>query len=226
MKVVRGDNEFDTSAMNSWCLERGIRLQLTETNESSSNSKIERRHRTVFDGMRAMMFDAPGVPRSLWSEALVYQSWLRNRLPTRANADSKSPIEMLTGNKPDLARVIKFGQKVTMHIKCRRMDTRKKSKQVFFLGFDDRVKGCRVFIKRTKRVEISQHVQALYGPRELDSSEHDSCDDTLPTVDQDDEDERRPDAAMRTKNTRSNHSLGAESAENGGFQHATSTALR
>ena len=89
VKVIRSNNELDTKEMESWCDERGIRQQLIEPSESFMNGKVERRHRTVFDGMRAMMFDAPYSPRFLWSEALKYQSWLMNRLSKRANGGNK-----------------------------------------------------------------------------------------------------------------------------------------
>ena len=61
VKVIRSDNEFDMNKIRSWCAKRGIRQQLTEPDESSSNGKVERRHRTLFDGMRAMMFDAAQI---------------------------------------------------------------------------------------------------------------------------------------------------------------------
>ena len=95
IKVIRTYNEFDTKEMKAWCNERGIRHQLTAPDESSSNGKVERRHRTIFDGMRPMMFDAPNSPRFLCSKALKHQYWLRNRLPMRANGGNKSPIELL-----------------------------------------------------------------------------------------------------------------------------------
>ncbi|DBA02497.1 TPA: hypothetical protein N0F65_010969 [Lagenidium giganteum] len=62
VKVIRSDNEFATTEMENWCAERGIRQQLSEAAESSSNGKVERQHRTMFDGMRASLFDAPPAP--------------------------------------------------------------------------------------------------------------------------------------------------------------------
>ena len=75
VKVTRSDSELNTNKIRSWCAKSGIRQQLTEPDESSSNGKVERRHRTLFDGMRAMMFDAAKAPRFLWSEVLRHQSW-------------------------------------------------------------------------------------------------------------------------------------------------------
>ncbi|DBA02790.1 TPA: hypothetical protein N0F65_006580, partial [Lagenidium giganteum] len=127
VKVIRSNNEINTRELRAWCQQHGIRQQLTEPNESASNGKIERRHRTIFDGVRAMMFSAPNAPRFLWSEAAKHQSWLRNRLPTRSNTDRKSPMEVLTGAKPDLAAVLEWGGPVTTHVKERTMGIRKKA---------------------------------------------------------------------------------------------------
>ena len=144
VKVIQSDNEFDTNKIRSWCAKRGIRQQITEPDESYSNGKVERRHRTLFDGMRAMMFDAAQVPRFLWSEALRHQSWLRNLLPTRTNGGNMSPIGSLTGHKPNLSIVLKWGQRVTVHVKIKSMGTRKKCEHGIFIGYDDKVKRHRV----------------------------------------------------------------------------------
>ncbi|DBA01787.1 TPA: hypothetical protein N0F65_002903 [Lagenidium giganteum] len=72
--VIRGDNEFATKRLRDWCTSRGIRQQLTEPGESSSNGKAERRHRTMFEGMRASMYAVPSAPRFLWSKATQHHS--------------------------------------------------------------------------------------------------------------------------------------------------------
>ena len=70
VKVIRSDNEFDTKKIRSWCAKHGIRQQLAESDELYSVGKVERRHRTLFDGMQAMMFDVAQASRFLLSEAL------------------------------------------------------------------------------------------------------------------------------------------------------------
>ena len=57
VKVIRGDGEFETKKMRMWASEHGVRMQFTETDESSSNGKAERHHRIIFNGMRAVMVD-------------------------------------------------------------------------------------------------------------------------------------------------------------------------
>ena len=41
------------------------------------------------------------------------------------------------------------------------MGTRKKCEHGIFIGFDDKVKVHRVYIKRTKKILLSQHVQSI-----------------------------------------------------------------
>ncbi|DBA00048.1 TPA: hypothetical protein N0F65_003714, partial [Lagenidium giganteum] len=130
VKVVRSDNEFGTRQMSRWCEERRIRQPLTEPNESSSNGKVERRHRKIFDGMRAMLFDA-------------------------------HKAQGFYGNKPDLAHVMHWGQAVTAHVKSRTMGIKKKAERGVFIGFDEKTKGCRIYIPRTKKIVVTQHVQAM-----------------------------------------------------------------
>ena len=40
VKVIRGDGEFETKKMRMWASEHGVRMQFTETDESSSNGKL------------------------------------------------------------------------------------------------------------------------------------------------------------------------------------------
>ena len=52
-----------------------------------------------------------------------------------------------------------------VHVKSKSMDTRKKCEHGIFIGYDDKVKGHRVFIKRTKKILVSQHVQSINSSR-------------------------------------------------------------
>ncbi|OWZ06267.1 hypothetical protein PHMEG_00021500 [Phytophthora megakarya] len=49
-------------------------------------------------------------------DAVLYASYIRNYLPTRANADHASPIEALTGKVPDVSYILRFGAKCMSNI--------------------------------------------------------------------------------------------------------------
>ena len=59
-------------------------------------------------------------------EALKHQSWLRNRLRTRANGGNKSLIELLTKCNPDRICVVKSVQQVKVNVKSKTMNLWKK----------------------------------------------------------------------------------------------------
>ncbi|DAZ98164.1 TPA: hypothetical protein N0F65_005630 [Lagenidium giganteum] len=92
-------------------------------------------------------------------EALAHQAWLRNRLPTRGNAGHQTPLEVLTGKKPDLKALRKWGQKLTVHVKSTTMGTRKKCEIGYFLGFDTKTKGYRSYIERIRKIVVTQRAK-------------------------------------------------------------------
>jgi hypothetical protein len=60
------------------------------------------------------MLHASGLPRNLWGEAIMHAVYLKNRMST-CILDGKTPYEMLTCNKPNLANLHKFSTKVWVH---------------------------------------------------------------------------------------------------------------
>ncbi|KAJ2970742.1 hypothetical protein NUW54_g12664 [Trametes sanguinea] len=63
--------------------------------------------------VRAMLIEA-GLPRSLWGEAVLHATWLKNRTSTKA-LGGRTPFEAATGSPPDLRGVPIWGSKVWVH---------------------------------------------------------------------------------------------------------------
>lgn len=116
IKVVRtdGGGECLNSQFEDYATRNGIRLQNTHPDTSASNGKAERFHRTLMNSARAMLW-ASALPQRYWGDAVLYASYIRNRVPTRANADYKS-IDVLTGKQPRVSHILKFGSKCTVFI--------------------------------------------------------------------------------------------------------------
>ena len=55
--------------------------------------------------------------------------------------------------------MLKWGQRVTVHVKSKFTGTRKKCEHGIFIGYDDKLNGHRVYVKRTRKILVSQHVQ-------------------------------------------------------------------
>ena len=133
VKRVRSDNggEFLSQELQSWFLRKGITHERTTPYSPESNGKAERLNRTLLDMARTLLMDAQSMPnhKRLWAEAINVSSYLRNRLYTSAgNVEDKTPLEVITGKKPNLSHVQPFGTKCYSHIpkqrRASKMDAR------------------------------------------------------------------------------------------------------
>lgn len=113
IKVLRTDGrgEFINAKFSEYAERHGIRLQISHPNTSASNGKAERYHRTLMNSARAMLW-ASSLPKRYWGDAVLYASYIRNRVSTRSNADHKSPLEVLTGKPPRVSHIFTVWFKV------------------------------------------------------------------------------------------------------------------
>ncbi len=121
---VRFDNEFENTEIRQWARERGIEVEPSVPYGHHQVGTDERVHRTVRERASAMiqeqtmtgqitkiitertteMLRSTTVPEFLWPEALRHAVWLKNRSPTKAHKNKKTPFEALHGLLPDLTR--------------------------------------------------------------------------------------------------------------------------
>ncbi|POM76510.1 Integrase catalytic core protein [Phytophthora palmivora] len=163
IKVLRtdGGGEFLNKQFNEYAARNGIRLQNTHPDTSASNGKAERFHRTLMNSARAMLW-ASSLPQRYWGDAVLYASYIRNRVTTRANADFKSPLAVLTGKQPRVSHILKFGSKCTVFLPCKTgRSLRKRAEKAIVLGISTTQKGYRLLIPRTKRFITSPDLQNI-----------------------------------------------------------------
>ncbi|KAG2785609.1 hypothetical protein PC129_g13815 [Phytophthora cactorum] len=117
VKYLRADGggEFFSRRFQGLLASKGIIHQYSEADTSASNGKAKRFHRTPMDSARAMLW-ASTLPERFWGDAVLYTSYIRNRLPARSNPDLQTPLENLTGKPPSVAHILKFGSKCTLHL--------------------------------------------------------------------------------------------------------------
>ena len=129
---VRFDNElFNNGLITAWLNKHSITIEPTAAYAHNQNGVAERGHRTERDKSSAMLQEASVASRvrtiisergqellrnteiseSLWPEAFAHAIWLKNRSPTRALKTKRTPWEMLTGNRPNLANERVWGSR-------------------------------------------------------------------------------------------------------------------
>jgi hypothetical protein len=136
-------------------------LQHSAPNTHEQAGVAERIHRTVGDKAATLFAASPWVPRSLWYHALTFAALTMNMLPKVCINTGKSPVEMITGLKPDLQKMclLPFGQPCTVNIpkETRKGKLSPKGVPMAFVGHSAGTKDCGIFYNyATKRTVMSR----------------------------------------------------------------------
>ena len=93
---IRTDNggEYTSSEFEKYLKDKGIRHELTVPDAPEQNGVSEHMNRTLIESTRSMIAHA-GLPNMFWAEAISTAGYVRNRVPTRAIKDGRTPYELL-----------------------------------------------------------------------------------------------------------------------------------
>jgi len=106
--------EFNSHSFLKWLSNRGTKIHPTVPYHSETNTVAERANRTIMTMIRANL---DILPKSLWSYAMDYSAFVKNRLPSLV-LNGKSPIEIAIPERNILKernRFRPFGQPVFIH---------------------------------------------------------------------------------------------------------------
>lgn len=108
IKALRSDNgtEYTGKEFEKILLDHEIRHEFSAPYSSHQNGVAERTWRTTVEMARCMINEAK-LPKSLWPYALLHASYIRNRCYHKHT--KKTPYFNVTGNKPDVSNLEKFG---------------------------------------------------------------------------------------------------------------------
>jgi hypothetical protein len=158
IKILRSDRggEYLSGAFNQHLNAKGIVRHLTVHDTPEQNGVAERINHTLLERIHAILHAAQ-LPNALWGKALMHAVWLKNRTSTKALND-KTPYEMLTGQKPDMANLREWGSKIWIHTPdSSKLDGH--AKEGKWLGFDAESKGSRVYSLDPRRVSIEHNIK-------------------------------------------------------------------
>ena len=127
-------------------------------------------NRTLVECARCMMEHA-GLGKSYWGEAVMTAMFLRNRCPTRAIHQDKSPYQVWTMKKPILANLKVFGCHAYVQVpQDKRTKFDSKSSLCRFLGYAEHQKSYRFEEVSTGAIKVSRDAtfmedKFVEGPR-------------------------------------------------------------
>ena len=126
--------------------ELGIQHEPTPAYSPKSNGKAEVQNRIIMDTVRTLLKQA-NMPTKFWMEALHAANYLRNRLPSQALPNNKSPFEMWTETPANLQHIRPFGCVVYVRLANQQREGK----------FSDKGKCCLVGYE-------SEHIYRVYSP--------------------------------------------------------------
>ena len=159
IKTLRSDKggEFTSDEFSKYCVEHGIKRQVTAPYSPQKNGVVERKNRTIVSMVRAML-KAKDLPRELWGEVVSICVYILNRSSTKA-LQGQTPHEMWTRRKPSVDHMRIFGSIV--HVKETKGHLSKlgdKSKPMIFIVYQLGSKAYRCFDPVNSKVIISRDV--------------------------------------------------------------------
>jgi hypothetical protein len=143
VKCLRSDGggEYTSKEAQNYLKMKGIRWERTAPRTPQQNGRAERLNRTIMEMARCLIIDA-GLGHQYWEYAAMMAAYIRNRTPTAANSEMKSPFDALWSQKPDLCQLPLFGAKAIVHVPDEiRGKLEAKSKDCIFLGFAEGAKA-------------------------------------------------------------------------------------
>lgn len=157
IKCLRSDNgmEYMSTKFEEFCKDNGIQHQLTCVYTPEQNGVAERANRTIIEKAKCMLFDSD-LEKKFWAEACNTAAYIMNRTP-RVRLENKTPIEMWSGEKPNVSNLRIFGSKMMVHIpKEKRQKWSAKASEMIFIGYDNQKKGYRCYDNESKKVTVSR----------------------------------------------------------------------
>ena len=159
INILRTDNglEFLNKDMDEIMEKYRIKHEKTVPYTPEQNGKAERENRTLIESARTVLLNKT-LKKSLWAEAVNFAAYILNR--TRKTSLNKSPYELWHGKKPSISYFRIFGTEVYYHIpKQKRLKWDQKAKLGLFAGYDEGVKGFKVLIPESNKVDLFINVK-------------------------------------------------------------------
>ena len=160
ISMLRSDNggEYVSQEFEAYLKSKGIQHQLTVPHSPQQNGVAERMNRTLMESTRSMLAHS-GLPDCYWAEAVATAAYLRNRTPTTAFTEKKTPYERWYGRKPNLSHLKVFGCIAYAHVPdLKRTKLDRKAEKLRFVGYSIQSKGYRLINDQTSRVFIRRDV--------------------------------------------------------------------
>ena len=132
---IRSDNakEYVSKQFRDICIKNCIVQQTSAPYTASQNGTAERSFRTIGNKERCLLEESK-MNKGFWPQAALYAAYLHNR--TFCQRIKCTPFELVHGKRPNLAKLLRFGQPVEAYIHKKANKVSPRTKPGSFVGID------------------------------------------------------------------------------------------
>ncbi|XP_072758710.1 uncharacterized protein [Anoplolepis gracilipes] len=160
IKAIQSDNgrEYVNKEFDEYL--KGIQRRFTTAYTPEQNGIAERKNRTLVDSARYLLLQF-GLPPLFWAEAVHTVNYMKNCCPTK-KPEKRTPHEFWKGQTPAVNYLRSFGCKVfCLNRALTRGKFDAKSREGIFIGYTEQSKGFRIWLPKSRKVEITRDVRFL-----------------------------------------------------------------
>lgn len=107
--------EYTSNDLRQFAQQEGMQIQYTVPHTPEQNGVAERLNRTLFNTTRCFLNDSPRLIKPLWADLVRTACYIKNRIPTSAHDDNKSPFEVLFQRQPEIHHLRIIGSLCYQH---------------------------------------------------------------------------------------------------------------
>ena len=180
VRCIRSDNgtEFTCGDFQALLRRNKIRHETTAPYSPHQNGTAERGWRTLFEMGRCMLVESE-LPKHLWHYAVQTAAVVRNRCFNKRTG--LTPYEMLTGKKPNVSRMQRFGSVCYTYTQEKgKLDSR--GENGHFVGYDKNSPAYLVYHPDTNKVQKHRLVKFVIktaAEKQTQTGEPDQNDDSV-----------------------------------------------
>ena len=160
---IRCDNakEFVSVTFKNICWDNKTKIEYSSPYSPHQNGKAERSHRTVFETARCLLLESK-LPQIMWPYAVKMAVHVRNRCIN--NKLGITPVEALTGRRPDFSKLELFGKKCfAYNHHAKKLEPR--SLEGIFLGYNELSPALLVYFPSLRSVRSVRNVTFKHLPQ-------------------------------------------------------------
>lgn len=158
LDILRTDNDavFTSHDFRAFCKRSGIIQQFSAAYSQQQNGLVERVWRTIAAMVRIMLAETRLAP-DWWAELFNTAVYILNRTPTSAN-NGISPLEIWTGEVPDLSHMRVPGSVAFVHEEGQRTKLMLRAWQGILVGYSPDSKAYRIYKADEDKIFTTRNV--------------------------------------------------------------------